>query len=59
MAQLFGEERCKLDTALAEGFVTALKTAHVQSFLNITLAQGKSVGEPKGVLDAISGKRCR
>jgi hypothetical protein len=51
VTELFGEERRELDIPLAEGFVTDDNAALVQQFLNIALAQGKPVVEPKGVLD--------
>ncbi len=64
MAELFGEERGKLDVPLAQGFVeewrphgrpfTTILTfwaALVQQFLNIALAQREAVVEPDSVLD--------
>ena len=49
--QFFSEERCELNIPLAESFVTDDNAALMQQFLDIALAQGKPVVEPKGVLD--------
>ena len=51
MPQFLSEERCELDVPLAQRFVAHLNAALVQQFLNIALAQGKPVVEPKGMLD--------
>ena len=51
MAQFLREEWGEFDVPLAQGLVTDHNTALVQQFLNIVLAQGKPVVEPKGVLD--------
>jgi len=49
--QFLSEERCELDVPLAERLVADLDAALLEQFLDITLAEGKAVVEPKGVLD--------
>lgn len=51
VAELFSEERRELDVPLTQGFVADDDPALVEEFLDITLAQGKPVVQPQGVLD--------
>jgi len=57
VAEFFSEEGSKLDIPRAEGYVTDLNSALVQQFLDITLAQGKPVVDPKSALDDADGWR--
>jgi hypothetical protein len=51
VAQVFGEEGAKLDAPLAERLMADHDAALVQQFLHVSIAQGKAVVEPNGVLD--------
>jgi hypothetical protein len=51
VAQVFGEERAKLDAPLAERLMAYLNAALMQQFLHVPVTQGKAVVEPNGVLD--------
>lgn len=49
--EFFGKKRREFDVPLAEGFMADGNAALVQQFLDVTLAQGKTVVKPDGVLD--------
>jgi len=49
--QFFGEEGDELDVPLAQGLVAYLNAALVESFLDVTLAEGEVVIEPESVLN--------
>ncbi len=64
MTQLLGEKRREPHVPLAKGFVEEWRphgrpfttmtdddATHVQQFLDVSLTEGKSVGEPEGVPD--------
>lgn len=51
MSQFFGEEGCELDVPLSQRLMTDLNPALLEQFLNITLAEGEAMIEPKSVLD--------
>jgi len=51
VTQVFSEQGSELDTPLAKSLVTDLNAALVQQFLNVSVAQWKSVVAPNGVLD--------
>ena len=51
LAQFFRKQGTEFDAPLPERLVTDLDTALVESFLNVSVAQGEAVIEPDGVLD--------
>jgi hypothetical protein len=51
VAQVFSEKGSELDTPLAESFMADHDATLVQQFLHVSVAQGKAVVEPNGVLD--------
>ena len=62
LAQFFRKQGTEFDAPLPERLVTDLDTALVESFLNVSVAQGEAVIEPDGVLDDThrkAAKRCQ
>jgi hypothetical protein len=51
VAQIRREEGAELDTPFTEGLMTHLNAALVEQFLHVSVAQGKAVVEPNGLLD--------
>jgi hypothetical protein len=49
--QFLSEQRGGLDVPLAQRLMTDLNPAILESFLNITLAEGEAVVQPEGALD--------
>ena len=51
LAKVFSKEGSEFEAPFAESFVTDLNAALVEQFLNVSVAQGKAVVQPDGVLN--------